>query len=171
MTAIFNETPIRQERRFLHYGKSFETVKRDFARFLFREELVGAYAGDELIGFVFMGDAGRYASLGQIISAVRHRDKSPTNALVAKAIEICAERGIPHLVVRAVAARTAPRLQEAQRVRGGQAATLLRAAHGAWSPVSQARAAPERHRPVAGRRVQCNLRGIRSRYYARRYNR
>jgi len=28
ITSIFNETPIRQGRRFLHYGKDFETVKR-----------------------------------------------------------------------------------------------------------------------------------------------
>ena len=32
MTAIFNETPIRQGRRFWHYGKDFETVKRQFSR-------------------------------------------------------------------------------------------------------------------------------------------
>ena len=45
MTSIFNETPIRQGRRFLHYGKDFATVKRQFRRFLFREELFGAYRG------------------------------------------------------------------------------------------------------------------------------
>src|SRR5437764_10806014 len=49
MTSIFNETPIRQGRRFLHYGKDFETVKQQFRRFLFREELFGAYLGDELV--------------------------------------------------------------------------------------------------------------------------
>ena len=27
MTAIFNESPVRQGRPFWHYGKSFETVK------------------------------------------------------------------------------------------------------------------------------------------------
>ncbi len=30
MTSIFNETPIRQGRRYLHYGKDFETVKQQF---------------------------------------------------------------------------------------------------------------------------------------------
>ncbi len=29
MTSIFNETPVRQGRRYLHYGKDFETVKRE----------------------------------------------------------------------------------------------------------------------------------------------
>jgi hypothetical protein len=98
ITAIFNETPIRQERPFLHYGKSVATVRREFSRFLFRETVLGAYVGDELIGFVMLADAGRFASLTQIISLLRHRDKSPTNALMAKAIEVCAARQIPQLV-------------------------------------------------------------------------
>jgi hypothetical protein len=98
ITAIFNETPIRQERRFAHYGKSVATVRREFSRFLFRETLLGAYLGDELIGFIMLADAGRYATLTQIISLVRHRDKSPNNALIAKAVEVCAERQVKQLV-------------------------------------------------------------------------
>jgi hypothetical protein len=98
MTAIFNETPIRQGRPFRHYGKSVETVRSEFSRYLFREELIGAYLDDDLIGFIMLADAGRFAMLGQIISMVRHRDKSPNNALIAKAVEVCAERKIPSLV-------------------------------------------------------------------------
>jgi hypothetical protein len=98
MTAIFNETPIRQERAFLHYGKSADTVRREFSRFLHREDLFGAYIGDELIGFIFLANAGSFVYLGQIISFLKHRDKSPQNALIAKAVEYCAEKQIPHLV-------------------------------------------------------------------------
>ena len=98
MTLIFNETPIRQGRRFSHYGKDFETIKRQFSRFLFREEIFGAYLGDELVGFIFLADAGRYAFLGQIISKIACRDLAPNNALLAKAVERCAERGFPYLV-------------------------------------------------------------------------
>jgi hypothetical protein len=98
MTAIFNETPVRQERRFLHYGKTSAMVKRQFSRFLFREEILGAYSGDELIGFAILADAGRFAALTQIISSVKQRDKSPNNALMAKAIEVCAERNVSQLV-------------------------------------------------------------------------
>lgn len=97
MTSIFNETPIRQGRRFLHYGKDFETLKRQFSRFLFREEIIGAYVGDELIGFIMLADGGRYAALGQIISKIAHRDKAPNNALLAAAVQRCVERGIPYL--------------------------------------------------------------------------
>lgn len=98
ITEIFNETPVRQGRRFWHYGKDFETVKRQFSRYLFRETLIGAYCEGELIGFVMLGNAGRYAAVGQIISKIGHRDKSPNNALLAKAVEICAEQELPHLV-------------------------------------------------------------------------
>jgi Acetyltransferase (GNAT) domain len=98
MTSIFNETPIRQGRRFLHYGKDFETIKRQFSRFLFREEIFGAYLAEELVGFIFLADAGRYAFLGQIISKIAYRDLAPNNALLAKAVERCAEKGFQYLV-------------------------------------------------------------------------
>ena len=98
ITTIFNETPIRQGRHYLHYGKDFETVKREFSRFLFREEIFGAYLGPELVGFIMLANAGRYAFLGQIISKIAHRDLAPTNALMAKAVERCADKGLPYLV-------------------------------------------------------------------------
>ena len=98
MASIFNETPIRQGRHYLHYGKDFETIKREFSRFLFREEIFGAYLGEELVGFIFLADADRYAFLGQIISKITYRDLAPNNALLAKAVERCAERGFPYLV-------------------------------------------------------------------------
>jgi len=98
MTTIFNETPVRQGRRFWHYGKNFETVKKEFARYLFREELIGAYYKGELVGFVMLCKAGPYALPGQILSMVKHRDKSINNALLARAIQLCEERHIPYLV-------------------------------------------------------------------------
>lgn len=97
LVEIFNETPVRQGRPFWHYGKDFETVKREFSRFLFRERLIGAYLGDELIGFVMLADAGRFGILGQFLSKLKHRDKATNNALIAKAVEVCAARGLPYL--------------------------------------------------------------------------
>jgi hypothetical protein len=98
MTAIFNETPIRQGRPFWHYGKDFDTVKRQFSRCLFREELIGAYYKNELVGFAMLGNAGAFADLGQIISKVEHRDKATTNALIAKCVELCAKKHLRYLV-------------------------------------------------------------------------
>lgn len=98
MTAIFNEAPVRQGRRFWHYGKDFETVKRQFSRFVFREHMIGAYYQEEMIGFMMLGNAGRFGITGQIISSIKHRDKSPNNALIAKAVEVCATQGLSYLI-------------------------------------------------------------------------
>jgi hypothetical protein len=98
MADIFNEAPVRQGKPFWHYGKDVETIRRDFSRFLFREDLFGAYYNNELIGFIFVAYAGKYALLGQIISKIEHRDKAPNNALIAKAVEICENKHLPYLV-------------------------------------------------------------------------
>ena len=98
MTDIFNETPVRQGRKFWHYGKDFDTVKREFSRFLFREQLIGAYYRDELVGFVMLANAGKYGVLGQIISKVEHRNKAINNALIAHTIKKCETQQLPYLV-------------------------------------------------------------------------
>ena len=98
MTRIFNEAPIRQGRPFHHHGKDHQTVAREFSRYLFREQLLGAYFRDELIGFLMLADVGSYADITQILASLHHRDKAPTNALLAKTVEICAARGTPYLV-------------------------------------------------------------------------
>jgi hypothetical protein len=98
MVEIFNESPVRQGFRFWHYGKNFETVKRDFSRFLFREDVIGAYYKGELIGFAMLANAGRYARIGMFISKMKHRDKAVNNALMAKTVAVCEKRQLPYLI-------------------------------------------------------------------------
>jgi hypothetical protein len=98
MTGIFNETPVRQGRVFWHYGKDNDTVRAEFSRFLHREHLIGAYIDQELAGFVFLGNAGRFGILHQIVSSLQHRNKSVNNALMSRAVEVCARRRLGHLV-------------------------------------------------------------------------
>lgn len=98
MTRIFNETPVRQGRPFWHYGKDFDTVKRQFARHIDRETMIGAYVEDEMVAFMMLSDAGSCCLPVQILSSIHHRDKAPTNALIAKAVELCAQRRIPYLI-------------------------------------------------------------------------
>ncbi len=98
MVEIFNETPMRQGRQFWHYGKDCATVQREFSRFLFREYMIGAYLGEELIGFVMLADAGRFGVLNQFISKLAHRDKATNNALIAKAVEVCQQRHLGYLI-------------------------------------------------------------------------
>jgi hypothetical protein len=98
MTSIFNEAPIRQGRPFWHYGKDFETIKRQFSRYLYREHMIGAYYQGEMIGFIMLGHAGRFGLTGQIISSIKHRDKATNISLIAAAVEACAKRNLEYLV-------------------------------------------------------------------------
>ncbi len=93
---IYNDTPVRQGRPFWHYQKDFETVKRDNSSYLDRSAFIGAYFQGELIGFIKMVYVDSVALTLQVISQTKHFDKKPTNALLAKAVEICAERGVTH---------------------------------------------------------------------------
>jgi hypothetical protein len=98
--GVYNETEVRQGARNTHYGKNLETVYREEATFLENSTFIGAYLGEELIGFIKMvqDDSKTQAGLMNIVSMIRHRDKAPTNALVAHAVRVCAERGISYLV-------------------------------------------------------------------------
>ena len=97
---IYNECPIRQRRRFPHFGKNIETVHREEATFLENSVFIGAFHEDKLIGFVKLvsDETGVQAGLMNIVSMIRHRDKAPQNALVAQAVRACASRGIQFLV-------------------------------------------------------------------------
>ena len=99
VVAIFNESPIRQGKKFWHYGKNFEEVKEEIIlRDSDSSEFIGAYCNGELIGFIKLIYTKAYANFAQILSTMKDRDKSPTNALLAKSVEICAEKKIPYLV-------------------------------------------------------------------------
>ena len=60
--------------------------------------MIGAYFEGEMVGFMMLGHAGRFALTGQIISSLKHRDKSPNNTLIAKAVEVCAANGLRYLI-------------------------------------------------------------------------
>jgi hypothetical protein len=95
---IYNESPVRQGTAFWHYQKDFETVKRENSTYLSRSAFIGAYFGDELIGFIRMVYRGKVALTLQVISQKSHFDKKPMSALIGKAIEVCEAKGITHLV-------------------------------------------------------------------------
>ena len=95
--AIYDECPLRQGKPFWHYRKGYQTIKAGLATFLDRSDLVGAFCGAELIGFFKLTSQNGTASLMHIISKIADRDKAPTNALIAKAVELCAERKISYL--------------------------------------------------------------------------
>jgi hypothetical protein len=95
--GIYNESPVRQGRRFWHYGKDLETNKRELGTFPDRSYFVGAFHCGEMIGFSKLTRNTYSASLMFIISKMAHRNKACSNALLAKAVEMCAEMRIPYL--------------------------------------------------------------------------
>ena len=97
---IYNESSVRQGTRFGHFGKNVETVRKELAAFPESSIFIGAFHQDRLIGFIKMvvDESRTQAGLMHIMSMISHRNKAPTNALVAEAVRACANRGIPYLV-------------------------------------------------------------------------
>lgn len=86
---IYNETPIRQERAFSHYGESIQTVTAN----MYAEKnnsFIGAYLGEELVGFIQILYGDNIAIISNILALQKHWDKAVNNFLLAKAVEVCA---------------------------------------------------------------------------------
>src|SRR3989475_9828065 len=83
ISAIYNESPIRQGRSFWHYGKDLEVIRRENATFLDRSVFIGAFLRESMIGFAKLvsDEAQGQAGLMQILSMIQHRDKAPTNEI------------------------------------------------------------------------------------------
>ena len=95
---LCDESPMRQGKPFWHYGKDFETVKREHSTYPERSEFVGAYFEDELIGFIKMVYVDRLAFIFHILAFNAHYDKRPLNALITAAVKICSQRGVKYFV-------------------------------------------------------------------------
>lgn len=94
---IYNETPIRQGRSFPHYGVTLDTVNKGL--YSSREcTYIGAYFQEELVGFEQLVYGENIALISQILSLQKHWDKAVNNALVAKAVEVCADKAVPWLM-------------------------------------------------------------------------
>ncbi len=94
---VQNETPVRQGRPYIHYGKSLEQVRRDHGAFVDRSDFICAYFEEEFIGFLKLVYRGDTASVLQINTKAAHYDKRPANALLSKAVELCEARGVSYL--------------------------------------------------------------------------
>jgi hypothetical protein len=95
---IYDETPIRQGRPFWHYGKPLDVVKKENATYPERSTFVGAYVGDELIGFIKFVRVDDIAFLIQILAMAEHRDRKPMNALLKHTMEVCAQQNLSSVV-------------------------------------------------------------------------
>jgi hypothetical protein len=97
IVGVNNDCPNRQGRPNAHYDKSFDQVRKDHSSFLDRSEFICACLGDELIGFLKIVYRGEVASILNLVPKVSHSDKRPANALIAKAVALCEEKGISYL--------------------------------------------------------------------------
>lgn len=90
---IYNETPIRQERGFPYYGISLRQVIKGDLHSAQNWTYIGAYFQNELVGFIRLVNGDNITIISLILSLQKHWNKAVNNALVAKAIEVCASRG------------------------------------------------------------------------------
>jgi hypothetical protein len=97
---IYNETPVRQGKAFVHYGMTMERARKYAGTFLDRSIFIGAFIDENMIGFAkLVLDQNRsLACVVHILSMMEHKEKAPTNALIAEAVRACADRKVPHLV-------------------------------------------------------------------------
>ena len=96
--SIFDESPVRHGRKYWHYGKSFEAVKAENGTYADRSTYLGAFIGDEMIGYtkiVWDRDSG---AIMQILSKMQYFDRRPNNAMLSAAVAAAAERGVGHLL-------------------------------------------------------------------------
>lgn len=95
---VNDDAPFRQRIPNVHFGKSFEQVRKDQSSFLDRSDYICAFLGEELVGFIKLVYGDKTASILQIQTKPRHHDKRASNALLAKAVEVCEARGVSHLI-------------------------------------------------------------------------
>ncbi len=91
ISKIYNETPIRQERAFTHYREPLEIVRGNMYDAK-NSTFIGAYLGDELVGFIQIAYGDHIAIISNILALQKHWDKAVNNALLAKAVEVCAKK-------------------------------------------------------------------------------
>ncbi len=100
--AIYDESPVRQGKRNRHYKKDLDVLKVGHGTFLDRSQFITAYFAGEMIGFAKVTFCQEHAVFMNFLSKVSHRNKAVNNAILAKAVEICADRKMKCLVYGAL---------------------------------------------------------------------
>jgi hypothetical protein len=98
IVEVYNTDKMRQGIRNAHFGKSFDTLKREVSTYTEVSDFLGAYFEDSLIGYLKLVYVGPVASIMNIVCKNVHHDKRPANALLAKAVEVACSRSCSFLV-------------------------------------------------------------------------
>ncbi|GFO67359.1 hypothetical protein GMLC_09380 [Geomonas limicola] len=94
---LYDEHPLRQGQPLSYHGQSLDTLWQEHARFLERSDFIGAFHREELIGFAKVVHDQGVSHIVKLIARLGHKDKAPSNALLAKVVELCSERQVPYL--------------------------------------------------------------------------
>jgi GNAT superfamily N-acetyltransferase len=94
---VYNETPMRQGKKFPHYGDSLDRARSENMTYLERSQFLAAYWQDEFVGFAKIVYEEEFTDILQLLAKVAHRDKNVTSALVARIVEACASRGVTYV--------------------------------------------------------------------------
>ena len=95
--GVNDDSPMRQGMKNAYYGLTPEETRKRYSEFVGRCDFICAYVGEEMIGFLHLVYCGHVAAILNLTPKPSHFDKRPSNALVAKAVEICEARGISHI--------------------------------------------------------------------------
>jgi hypothetical protein len=172
---IYNEVPVRQGRRFPHYGKSVEAVRAMTATFLDSSVFIGAFDREKLIGFIKLtiDDARTQAAIMHILSLVSYRDKAPTNGLIVQAVRSCANLGVNSLVYAnfGYGKKTRSSLSDFKERNGFQRVDVQRnyVPLTQWGAVALRLGLHRRFTEHVPEPVAAKLRDLRSRWYQHRY--
>lgn len=98
LVEIFNETSIRRGKPYPYFGRTAEQVEQDWKPDVERSDFLLATVDTEPVGFIKLLYHPAFARASGTIAKLSHRDKKPMNALLSRAVELCAERRIPHLI-------------------------------------------------------------------------
>ncbi len=95
---IYNETPIRQGRAFSHFGWTLQNVIGTMRYTSEASTYLGAFLEGELVGFIQLVHGDKIVVVSQILSLQKFWDKAVNNALIAKAVDICASNHLQWLM-------------------------------------------------------------------------
>ena len=95
--AIYSETPLRQGRKFCHYGQSAAAIKEELSSLWGRCYFLSACLEGEMLGFAKLCHGNNILRTVHIIAKLSERDKPVQDALIARAVQICEEKGVRYL--------------------------------------------------------------------------
>jgi hypothetical protein len=96
--SIYNESQIRHGKKYWHYGKDFESVKKENATYAERSTFLAAYYQGEMIGYLKIVWDKYTGAIMQILSKMEFFENRPNNALLAEAVRQCCIRGVNYLL-------------------------------------------------------------------------